>query len=493
MATTAIWDVRGWLGQVVHYVENPDKTAEPAFSEQDVQGLRDVMNYALQDYKTEQQYYVTGIHCRPETARQEMLLTKKQFQKEGSIVAFHGYQSFAPGEVTPQLAHEIGVNLAKKLWGDRFQVLVATHLDKAHLHNHFVLNSVSFIDGKRYNDCNETYLLMRRTSDELCKEYGLSIIENPQRGKRRSYDAWQAERDGKPTWHSIIREDIDVSIKGSLTFQHFVRHMKSRGYNLERRGQTLRLRPQGKDRFVRFSTLGEQYSEETIIARIMRQQRRENPPEPQPPTVKKICVQGDFRLSKITFRGLRALYFHYLHLLRKARYQPSITIPAILRDDLRKLDALSRQTVLLMKNKIETPEQLAAFITDKDSEMERLCAERTELNNHIRRITPDEAEELRARRTDLTAQITELRKQRKIAIGVVEYAEEVHAKLEAVKRKETEKGEGKRAILSRQDGTYSRKAINAMVCLDNIPHLQNNKAASFTPPYCFKKKHIPLV
>lgn len=91
-----------------------------------MQGLRDVMNYALQDYKTEQQYYVTGIHCRPETARQEMLLTKKQFQKEGGIVAFHGYQSFAPGEVTPQLAHEIGVNLAKKLWGDRFQVLVAT-------------------------------------------------------------------------------------------------------------------------------------------------------------------------------------------------------------------------------------------------------------------------------------------------------------------------------------------------------------------------------
>ena len=171
----------------------------------------------------------------------------------------------------------------------------------------------------------------------------------------------------------------------------------------------------------------------------MRQQRRENPPEPSPPTVKKICVQGDFRLSKITLRGLRTLYFHYLYLLRKARYQPRPTIPAILRDDLRKLDTFSRQTVLLMKNKIETPEQLAAFITDKYSEMERLCAERTGLNNHLRRAAPEEAEELRARRTDLTAQITELRKQRKIAIGVVEHAEEVHAKLEAVRGKEVEK------------------------------------------------------
>ena len=326
-------------------------------------------------------------------------------------------------------------------------VLVATHLDKAHLHNHFVLNSVSFIDGKRYSDCNETYLRMRRTSDELCKEYGLSVIENPQRGKRRSYDAWQAERDGKPTWRSIIREDIDVSIKGSLTFQQFVRHMKSRGYELERRGRTLRLRPQGKDRFVRFSTLGEQYSEEAIIARILHQQRRENPPKPQPPAVKKICVQGNFRLSKITLRGLRALYFHYLHLLRKARYQPSVTIPAILRDDLRKLDTFSRQTVLLMKNKIETPEQLAAFIIDKDSEVERLCAERTGLNNHIRRAAQDEAEELRARRTDLTVQITELRKQRKIAIGVVEHAEEVHAKLEAVRGKEVEKKKEKGRVV----------------------------------------------
>lgn len=195
---------------------------------------------------------------------------------------------------------------------------------------------------------------------------------------------------------------------------------------------------------MRFSTLGDQYSEEAIIARILRQQRREHPSKPSPPTVKKARVQGDFRLSKITFRGLRALYFHYLHLLRKARYQPPVTIPAILRDDLRKLDTFSLQTVLLMKNKIETPEQLAAFITDKDSEMERLCAERTGLNNHLRRAAPEEAEELRAHRTDLTAQITELRKQRKIAIGVVEHAEEVYVKLEAVMGKGGGKDERKR-------------------------------------------------
>ena len=216
MATTKIWDVRGWLGQVVHYVENPSKTENPVFSNSDVQGLRDVMDYATQDYKTEKQYYVSGINCLPEIARQQMLLTKKHWAKEGGIVAFHAYQSFGPDEVTPKLAHEIGLKLAQELWGERFEVIVATHLDKAHLHSHFVLNSVSYKDGKRYNDCKTTYDLLRRTSDRLCQEYGLSVIENPQRGKRRSYDTWQAERDGKATWWSIVRNDMDIAIKQAV-------------------------------------------------------------------------------------------------------------------------------------------------------------------------------------------------------------------------------------------------------------------------------------
>lgn len=155
MAATAIWKVKGNLGQVVNYAANPDKTT---FSPADLQGLRDVMNYATQDYKTEEQRYVSGVNCIPEIARGEMMAVKRQFGKEDGIIAFHGYQSFAPGEVTPEQAHEIGVKLARKLWGDRFQVIVATHLDKKHIHNHFVLNSVSFVDGKKYNDCKATYL-----------------------------------------------------------------------------------------------------------------------------------------------------------------------------------------------------------------------------------------------------------------------------------------------------------------------------------------------
>ena len=145
------------MDHVIDYVNNAEKTENVKFSRQDLQGLRDVMDYMLQDYKTEQQYYVTGLNCHPQTARQEMMVTKKQYQKEGGIIAYHGYQSFMPGEVTPQQAHEIGVKLAEELWGARFEVIVATHLDKAHIHNHFVLNSVSFADGRCYYDNNASY------------------------------------------------------------------------------------------------------------------------------------------------------------------------------------------------------------------------------------------------------------------------------------------------------------------------------------------------
>lgn len=181
MAATSIWSVKGWLGKVVIYVENPEKTMNPEaaklpdlsdMEEPDVQSLSDVIAYAVNEEKTRRksrggkdvedspaeiddehekvmQQYVSGINCTPTTARSEMMAVKKRYGKDEGIMAFHGYQSFAPGECTPAMAHEIGVRLAEELWGSRFQVLVATHLDKAHhLHNHFVVNSVSYADIK---------------------------------------------------------------------------------------------------------------------------------------------------------------------------------------------------------------------------------------------------------------------------------------------------------------------------------------------------------
>ena len=159
MATTSIWAVKGWLGKVVLYIENPEKTENPQFYRQkdmtdaQTQNLSDVIDYAARSDKTTAaldsesvpilRQLVSGINCLPATARDEMLAVKKRFGKEDGVVAYHGYQSFAPGEATPELAHEIGVKLARKLWGEKYQVLVSTHLDKEnHLHSHFVVNTV---------------------------------------------------------------------------------------------------------------------------------------------------------------------------------------------------------------------------------------------------------------------------------------------------------------------------------------------------------------
>lgn len=149
MATTAIWKVEGWLGKILIYAENPEKTNNPSYydtgetSADEREGLKDVIDYAMRDNATvsedTMQRFVSGVNCSPLTARTEMLAVKKRYGKEEGIVAFHAYQSFAPNETTPEIAHEIGVKLAKELWGDKFQVIVATHLDKEnHLHNHFV-------------------------------------------------------------------------------------------------------------------------------------------------------------------------------------------------------------------------------------------------------------------------------------------------------------------------------------------------------------------
>ena len=435
MATTKIWDVRGWLGQVVHYVEKASKTENPAFSNADIQGLRDVMDYATQDYKTEQQYYVSGINCLPEIARQQMLLTKKHWAKEGGIVAFHAYQSFAPGEVTPELAHEIGLKLAQELWGERFEVIVATHLDKAHLHSHFVLNSVSFKDGKRYNDCKGTYDLLRRTSDRLCQEYGLSVIDNPQRGKQRSYDAWQADRDGKATWWSIVRNDMDIAIKQSVSMQAFIRHLKALGYEIKP-GKYLAIRPQGKERFIRLKTLGDNYAEDAIKRRILSQSLPERIIKPMQPALKNAKYRGDFKLMKPTIKALRALYLYYLYLLRKAQRQPE-SAPILLREDIRKMDEFFAQTKLLCKHRIETKEQLVDFISGLEHDKGMLMAASKAIGLGKGRTAKNAILEKYSEKDSLIAgRLLEIRMGLKLAMLILERSEEVRAKLAQIKEAE---------------------------------------------------------
>ncbi len=440
MATTAIWDVTDRLDRVIDYATNPDKTENLDFSSPDFQGLRDVLKYTAREGKTEKQFYVTGINCDWVTACKQMSQTKLQFQKTDGILAFHGYQSFAPGEATPETAHAIGVKLAQELWGDRFEFVVSTHLDKGHLHNHFVLNSVSFMDGRRYYDNKASYSLMRRTSDRLCREYSLSVIENPQKGKSKHFAEWKAEQEGKPTWRGLIREDVDKAIAASMTFTQFIAALRKQGYEVKTGVKYMAVRPQGKERFVRLKTLGNDYTEEAIKERILKN-RTPKPPQVLPePKRKRYTVRGGMNLKKTKkLTGLQALYFHYLYkmgILPKQRLSNKRT-HFLLREDIRHMKQLISQTKLLCTQRIENKEQLLTYQNELEQEMTALISERKTLYNRLRGCKDDEQIlAYKEQISGLSKKLSLLRKEVKLCTGILFRSEEMQQKLLQIKQEE---------------------------------------------------------
>lgn len=419
MATTSIWAVKSRVDHVLDYATNEQKT-DRRWSEPDLQAMRDVMDYAMNDAKTEKQFYITALQCSLRDARTEMALLKRRYGKEDGILAFHGYQSFKSGEVMPDIAHEIGVKLAEELWPDH-QVIVATHLDKAHIHNHFVLNSVS-MNGRKFYANKESYRKMRATSDRLCKQYGLSVITDHKEYFPKHYAEWSAEQDGQSTWRSSIRVDMDAAIKASMTFQQFINAMKQRGYVLERRGSFLRIKSPGMKRFVRFRSLGEGYSETDIQRRILQKQYPEMPTQKVSLPSAKYTVRGDFRLSKVTWKGLRALYFFYVRKLRQARQQPRESIPDALRVELRHLDAISEQSKFLNRYKLDTGEQVESLKLNLEMQLFDLQKERKMLCNEKRRqgITDDRTNVIHAQLKQLKSTFRQVRRDLELCDIVLE-------------------------------------------------------------------------
>ena len=466
MATTSIWSVKGWLGKLVIYVENPNKTTNPQYyekaelTEKQAQTLLDVIDYAADPSKTDSaihdeniethQQFVTGINCLPTTARDEMQAVKKRFGKEDGVIAYHGYQSFAPGEADPKTAHEIGIRLAKELWGEKYQVVVATHLDKEnHLHNHFVVNTVSFVDGIRYHRTGKDYHDMQVASDNLCREYGLSVIENIQYGKSKQYGEWRAEQEQRPTWRGFIKADIDEAIRMSLTEKQFFRHLEEKGYEIKI-GKDISVRPQGKERFVRLMrNFGEEYSIENIRRRILSQYIPEKPlAEPERKT-RHYRMQGSMKtVRKIT--GFRALYFHYcykLGIFPKDRPQNRKRLHFLFREDLLKLNNISQEVRLLVRHKIDTAEQLSLYKNGLEVQIEKLSAERKALYKKQRTVKcqsdPKLAEAVKKEIDGLTEQLKNLRREVHLCDDIAQRSGVITEKLKAVREDEQNQGKEK--------------------------------------------------
>ena len=272
MATTKLWSVKTRIDNAVNYITNKEKTKNERydFGMDKYETIRDVLLYATNSSKTEKQFYVSGINCKAENAVQEMQFVKEVYGKKDGILAFHGEQSFKEGEVTPELAHEIGVRLAEEMWGDRFQVVVTTHLNTDHIHNHFVLNSVSFKDGKKYYSNRENTALLRKTSDELCEEYGLSVLKEKKCKSGINFENYYKKNTRESEYIQFTKEDLDYAINHALSLREFESILSSMGYKYYYRAGKLSIRKEPFKRYIRVERrFGEEYSMENIKQTII--------------------------------------------------------------------------------------------------------------------------------------------------------------------------------------------------------------------------------
>ena len=405
MATISLWKVDNRLDHVITYAANIEKT-----SLKNKEDLKDVLDYATRSTKTEQKLFVNALNCTPASAYEQMQETKKEYDKKNGILAFHGYQSFAPGEVTPEVAHEIGMKFAEQMWGDSFEVVVATHLDTDCCHNHFVLNSVSFVDGKKYNSCKANNRRMRELSDNLCREYGLSVIENPGPSKHISRYEYMEEKAGKVTKNVIFRKDIDECILLSENENDFFREMKKRGYIFDFSHKYVTLSHPLFPKARRLRNLGQEYEPDRLAERIEENIRRKKVDLPeQDNTVE------DY-LEDLDNENYQQVYVRFITVVKivKTRPERNRELQKRFFQEVRKLDRLIEQQNLLCDNDIESYEQLEQFSSSRKDELTELTKARDILRNKlkvaIRSGDEKEEDEIREHITNLSVMIKKLRR-----------------------------------------------------------------------------------
>ena len=320
MATTKIWKVQKRLDHVIDYATNEEKTRKNSngYGIDRFDSISQVMTYATNPDKTEKQFYTTGINCEVKDSVKQMQLVKMIYGKENGILAFHAYQSFNEGEVTPKIAHEIGVKLANEMWGDRFQVVVSTHLNTEHLHNHFVINSVSFKDGKKYYSNLTNTALLRKTSDEICEEYGLSDLTEKTCKSGINFENFYKKSMRDSDYYKFAKEDIDYAIKHSYTLKQFQQMLVAMGYNYYYRADKLSVRREPYKRNIRVErAFGEDYSLENIKRRIFENDYiRSEKILPYMVVKNRHFTTRNKVKKKYRPKGIVSLYYYYKYLLK---------------------------------------------------------------------------------------------------------------------------------------------------------------------------------
>ena len=438
MAITKIIAIRDRLDKRVNYVVNSEKTSLDA-------GIL----YAANPEKTEQSFFTDVLNCENvQTAYDEMADTKKRWNKTGGVLGYHFIQSFAPGEVTPEQAHRIGVEFARELFGNRYEVVIGTHLDKAHLHNHIIVNSVSFRDGSKYHSSHGSYFFqVRKTSDELCRENELSIVEP--KGKGRNYGEWRADQQGKPTIRGIIRDDIDTLIAQAYTYQSLLMLLERQGYMVKHgpNRKYTTVQPPGAKRAIRLDSLGEGYTEEAIKQRLAAQRSGEknisaNYHAPLP--VKHYRLRGRISaIQKKKITGFLALYFRYVYMLRGLRQRKKVRrVSFPVRQEVIRLERYQTQFRYLYTNHITTAAELEQQISRLEWDIHQQTEKRKPLYQERRNTIDEEAKERCSREIDRqTAALRQLRRELALCRRIQEDIPQVSQQVQQVREEKMRKEE----------------------------------------------------
>ncbi len=420
MAYTKIIPIRTRLDVCLRYVCNDKKT-----------DLKNALDYIANKDKTGT--LQSAFHCKIDTAFTDMRTVKCRWKKDSGnhVQGYHVIFSFKPGEVTPEKAHELGCELVARFLKDEYQSVVTTHVDKAHLHCHIVFNSVNLITGKMFRDSFADYFDgIRKTSDEICRENGLSTIKP--KGKSRSRSEYEAGKRGDPTLRSLIRKDVDETIDRARDWNDFLQLLAKQGYAIKAapRYKHTAIRRPGAERFVRLRSLGAQYTEEAIKQRILNRYTYGGK-RPMPPPEKKVFhCRYRGRLSKRRkYKGFIALYFRYVYLLRGSRAgrQPR-RVSRLLMDDVIRLDKIVVQHKAIAKYKIETSEDMIDRCTEIKSQIQQLVDKRKELKH--------EPEKQEAALSEIADRLRELRRDLRTLAAVEQTAPRIQEQLRQIDEQE---------------------------------------------------------
>ena len=362
----------------------------------------------------------------PDTSYQEMINVKKQFFKTDGIQCFHAVQSFVKGEIIPEQAHEIGMKLAEELWGDKFQVVVTTHLNTDNLHNHFVLNSVSFLDGKRFCNTKKDYAIMRKTSDRLCEEYGLNVLSQEEKYNKYATSSLYKE---------LMKDSVDYAIENSKDYNEFIKILQDLGYVITDKNGTLSIRRDPYKRNTRIERqFGNKYSKENIYKRILETQ----PLYPYSSNPMLLITRTYENYNKQKERhyknkgSIGYLIYQYENLFgisTESASKSKITrITPTLIAELKQLDEFSNQARFLARYNINTSQELLEFEKLTYEKVNPLKSKRENLWKKRKRAKTDEEKQA------IENEIVEISKQITPIVEEIKHCNNIMKRMEKIKQ-----------------------------------------------------------